>query len=517
MSSVLDSHYSTLEEFLESQRSPTLSRAELNFDSSDTPPPLVDAPDDFDSISSNVLSISDQPNSCRPVRPRIRPSLTDTLLIRELGPGYDPAIAAQAGIQLCCDEPETALEDRTPDSSHDHFSMISGNFNQDVYDTSDHQLLVQQALTASRRASEKLNDAMKFQHPQLTIQGGGNVVDYHTTNTTTHYLSHSSSRDKKRVSISITSLTTDEPSDSLEVSHLSIQGSPTNRRVDVLPSLKPSLPSLNIRKPSIPTTSQHDSIAQSPALSRYAISPQDFDPSQTLARIQSHPSPQSSHASPAEFKQTLPSLETALSSVTDVPSYNDPNSSISRRSPNHLSPFGRSPPAYPQTAQSVPLSPPRFSTNPASWRTLSNNSSNSAGSEHVSATGSNSASTPASSAPRHSPSNSAVTPQYHGSDHDSPGSEMTGPEDQSDESAQRSMSVSQGYTCPWPGCTAPPFQTQYLLNSHTNVHSNTRPHFCPVKDCPRGPGGQGFKRKNEMIRYVTHAHVSKTITKLIGR
>ncbi|KAJ9501594.1 hypothetical protein H2202_002555 [Exophiala xenobiotica] len=56
------------------------------------------------------------------------------------------------------------------------------------------------------------------------------------------------------------------------------------------------------------------------------------------------------------------------------------------------------------------------------------------------------------------------------------------------------------YPCTHEGCTAIPFQTQYLLNSHMNVHSDTRTHFCPVEECPRGPGGLGFKRKNEMIR-----------------
>jgi hypothetical protein len=56
------------------------------------------------------------------------------------------------------------------------------------------------------------------------------------------------------------------------------------------------------------------------------------------------------------------------------------------------------------------------------------------------------------------------------------------------------------YPCTHEGCTAIPFQTQYLLNSHMNVHSDTRTHFCPVEECPRGPRGLGFKRKNEMIR-----------------
>ncbi|KEQ85817.1 hypothetical protein M438DRAFT_344262 [Aureobasidium pullulans EXF-150] len=66
---------------------------------------------------------------------------------------------------------------------------------------------------------------------------------------------------------------------------------------------------------------------------------------------------------------------------------------------------------------------------------------------------------------------------------------------------QSSTSASAGFPCEYPGCTAPPFQTQYLLNSHANVHSSSRPHYCPVKGCPRGEGGKGFKRKNEMIRH----------------
>lgn len=57
------------------------------------------------------------------------------------------------------------------------------------------------------------------------------------------------------------------------------------------------------------------------------------------------------------------------------------------------------------------------------------------------------------------------------------------------------------FGCNYPGCTAPPFQTQYLLNSHANVHSSDRPHYCPVAGCPRAEGGKGFKRKNEMIRH----------------
>jgi hypothetical protein len=61
--------------------------------------------------------------------------------------------------------------------------------------------------------------------------------------------------------------------------------------------------------------------------------------------------------------------------------------------------------------------------------------------------------------------------------------------------------ISGSYTCTVHGCNAPSFQTQYLLNSHMNVHSSARPHYCLVKGCPRSEGGKGFKRKNEMIRH----------------
>jgi hypothetical protein len=57
------------------------------------------------------------------------------------------------------------------------------------------------------------------------------------------------------------------------------------------------------------------------------------------------------------------------------------------------------------------------------------------------------------------------------------------------------------FHCTFPRCSAPPFQTQYLLNSHANVHSSSRPHYCPVSGCARSEGGKGFKRKNEMIRH----------------
>lgn len=65
----------------------------------------------------------------------------------------------------------------------------------------------------------------------------------------------------------------------------------------------------------------------------------------------------------------------------------------------------------------------------------------------------------------------------------------------------------QTFKCSKIGCDAPPFQTEYLLSSHMAVHSNARPYFCPKSRCPRGLGGLGFKRKNEMTRLVLNAEI----------
>ncbi|KAG2416912.1 hypothetical protein HFD88_008129 [Aspergillus terreus] len=94
-----------------------------------------------------------------------------------------------------------------------------------------------------------------------------------------------------------------------------------------------------------------------------------------------------------------------------------------------------------------------------------------------------------------SPATSYPTPI----DHQTP----SGPCDRTpySQSSQPTVAPAGTYKCSHPGCNAAPFQTQYLLNSHAKVHSQDRPHFCPVEGCPRGFGGKGFKRKNEMIRH----------------
>ena len=129
----------------------------------------------------------------------------------------------------------------------------------------------------------------------------------------------------------------------------------------------------------------------------------------------------------------------------------------------------------------------------------------------------------------HSRTNTADTPQYSSaSDYNSANTETPSTDNSISTPATilDRMSIDGitnpqigGFRCAYPNCTAAPFHTQvsfqaflpynvqpliplkYLLNSHANVHSSNRPHYCSVKGCPRSEGGKGFKRKNEMIRH----------------
>lgn len=94
-------------------------------------------------------------------------------------------------------------------------------------------------------------------------------------------------------------------------------------------------------------------------------------------------------------------------------------------------------------------------------------------------------------------------PEYASPQTETPDSDQQGPSPATiaDRMSIDGLTNQATYVCTVAGCTAPPFQTQYLLNSHMNVHSSARPHYCPVPGCPRSEGGKGFKRKNEMIRH----------------
>ncbi|PYH65512.1 uncharacterized protein BO88DRAFT_348716 [Aspergillus vadensis CBS 113365] len=231
-------------------------------------------------------------------------------------------------------------------------------------------------------------------------------------------------------------------------------------------------------------------------------------PSEPTAQLPAlHPS-----ATASSVNHNLPSLSTALAGVTDVPppagagrlngSSFGPLPPVSSSSP----PVSRTDPVWEhQRLGQIPPPPPQVPPSPYSHLSP-------ASSKDMSAM-----SSPASQQAYWRPPIKAdityLTSTYETAPQTakSPATSYPTPTDQTPASTcDRSYNppthsngaVSTGtYKCRHPGCTAAPFQTQYLLNSHANVHSQDRPHFCPIAGCPRGPGGKGFKRKNEMIRH----------------
>jgi hypothetical protein len=268
-----------------------------------------------------------------------------------------------------------------------------------------------------------------------------------------------------------------------------------------LRSLNPALP-LKIRPPSQggeeeEEEGEDESIATSPALAKFAISAAEANPDSTLPAMQKSP-PRSASTHSPDGTQSLPSLKTTLSQIADTPIPEAPNgaspfSQNSVQSPNlarshHVAGNpGPSPRMYsnPSPASSkdiTSMSPPGCPNYPNYWRSTPKE-------------GSFSTASPASAAGLNQVT-SYPTPK-----------DIVSPESStSPQTLNGTLSASEPFTstafkCTHPGCTAQPFQTQYLLNSHANVHSSSRPHYCPIKTCSRSFGGKGFKRKNEMIRH----------------
>ncbi|EGO57542.1 hypothetical protein NEUTE1DRAFT_121942 [Neurospora tetrasperma FGSC 2508] len=180
-------------------------------------------------------------------------------------------------------------------------------------------------------------------------------------------------------------------------------------------------------------------------------------------------------------QQTLPSIRDSLG-VADLNQLSRP---IIERSP--LQPYPGSPPGFPTSLLSYTnhASPPQSASDPYRREPVSPyffSQGNGLQRPHDYASGSE----PSASDHSRSHMNASAT---------SPGSIA-------DRMSIDGLTSHTGtYVCKFQGCNAAPFQTQYLLNSHANVHSSARPHYCPVPGCSRGEGGRGFKRKNEMIRH----------------
>jgi hypothetical protein len=242
-----------------------------------------------------------------------------------------------------------------------------------------------------------------------------------------------------------------------------------------------------------------DSTPISPTLAKFAIGPSQADPNSILPAMQKSPPRSASTYSP-EGSQSLPSLQTTLSGLSD-PGINGIHApSPFPQSSGHSPQFVRHPTFSSQTTGPSPgtysqpspgMSPPGYPSHPSYWRRPPTEGSMSTPSTYE-------ASTPAS-IPGPSPAQSYPTPNVQ--DHRGSVDGSSTPQLLNGPLPPNGPFTSSTFKCTYSGCTAAPFQTQYLLNSHANVHSSNRPHFCPVPECPRGPGGKGFKRKNEMIRH----------------
>ncbi|BCR95678.1 uncharacterized protein AKAW2_20618A [Aspergillus luchuensis] len=282
---------------------------------------------------------------------------------------------------------------------------------------------------------------------------------------------------------------------------------------------EPRRPSIPVEEPALKEEQQQHTPPNIPHISHLFQDGKLPDPEQRLSKLLIAPSEPTAQlpalhpsATASSVNHNLPSLSTALAGVTDVPppagagrlngSSFGPLPPVSSSSP----PVSRTEPVWEhQRLGQIPPPPPQVPPSPYSHLSP-------ASSKDMSAM-----SSPASQQAYWRPPIKAdityLTSTYETAPQTakSPATSYPTPTDQTPASTcDRSYNppthsngaVSTGtYKCRHPGCTAAPFQTQYLLNSHANVHSQDRPHFCPIAGCPRGPGGKGFKRKNEMIRH----------------
>ncbi|KKZ62222.1 hypothetical protein EMCG_03360 [[Emmonsia] crescens] len=258
---------------------------------------------------------------------------------------------------------------------------------------------------------------------------------------------------------------------------------------------------------SQPRVRVKESVATSPTLRKYTISTSDCSAGETLPALQSRP--KSTSAKSPENSQNLPSIGDALKGPLG------PINGV----PQQIYSPGTGPP--PSQRRNIQEPPPRRHSEqyiPPPLTSASSSFLSPESSRDMSASLSPVACPPPPSywqqAVDKGPSYSH-SPGDHGSQFTS--SSSTGyptpielgnngtydspPTHPSGHTSSSGPLNSSGFKCNYPDCRAEPFQTQYLLNSHANVHSQNRPYYCPVKGCPRAEGGKGFKRKNEMKRH----------------
>ena len=455
-------------------QSPKLKPLKINYKREESPPPYL--PDSSSHSSSSSSSDSDRPNrpaqpggsrkrSKRRVKSRTRPSQGDAVLVSYLGNHNRPDIAQEVG--------QRPLNSASQSEAESDEEMVIAP----VIPAKDAAATAQAALSHLSTGDDRVRDGLTAQH--AIVDG----VKHALLSCVGRKHGHDGNVNKPL------------PAEDAAKDLLHLSSPKSTRPVPkVSTNLQPQ---------------QDDSLATSPNLAKFAITASESSNKETLPALQKSP-PRSSSTHSPEGSQSLPSLQTALGSqLVDSPMKNgSPYPPVSATSPTIARPALASGPS--------PYLPPSMGPSPSSYASMPTPSSKDS-----------STMSPPSCAPSHptywrnppksEPSYGAVSGSdgFTPSSTDSPSTVYTTPGGQ-----ERKMSIdgdrpallngplppngpfnSTGFKCTYPGCSAAPFQTQYLLNSHANVHSSNRPHYCPVKECPRGPGGKGFKRKNEMIRH----------------
>jgi hypothetical protein len=475
-------------------RSPQLEPIKPNYKPSATPPPFLPSSSSHSPESEeselDLARDAESGNQARRFRKRKKgrkrkhvPSQGDTVLISYLDPNR-PDIAQQAG-QTALNSASQSEDEESEEDDVEDMVVVRGTENGIHHTPSkDHlQAKAEAALAEADLAAVKEDDLemVDATPDQRSEEKRKNSEDSPTTNGVVN-----NGREAE------TSPDFAKPSPPSARSGFNLK--PPPRLLPPPPPIR-----TETARPTEERSPDEDSTPISPRIARYVINPSEPDPESVLPAMQKSP-PRSASTHSPEGSQSLPSLQTTLSGLSDhgingihAPSPFQTSSGHSPQLVRHPTfssqSTGPSPGAYSQPSPG--MSPPGYPSHPSYWRRPPTEGSMSTPSTHE-------ASTPAS-IPGPSPAQSYPTPNVQ--DHRGSVEGSSTPQLLNGPLPPNGPFTSSTFKCTYSGCTAAPFQTQYLLNSHANVHSSNRPHFCPVADCPRGPGGKGFKRKNEMIRH----------------
>jgi hypothetical protein len=411
-------------------RSPLLEPQTISYKPVESPPPFL--PDDS---SSSSLEASSPPaggpgkKSSKKRRKKTQPSLGDTVLISYLDPNR-PDIAKLAGEETINSASQSEAE---------------GSGDEEMGDPPNQP--------ASDQVSNAPNTLAKI--AQETLEKCDPPVTSHQERSRVPELAEVNGLNNSHVKKESSEVIDSKESDALDVLKGLSQGSPDGRRT---PKLKTTPEE---EKPG------EDSLATSPNIGRFTIPASEASPMQTLPAIQKSP-PRSASASSPGGTQSLPSLQTALAEQ-DVQM-------------NGTSPVARATYPLPLSGQSPPLNrgdrqiqahfpppqphapPPYAQLSPQSGKEMQGMSP--PGSTHPQLFRSSKPDTPFTPStvsdqqptPQSEGSNAYPTPIEHRMSIDT----ERPPHLNGAPIANGPFSPT-GFKCNYPGCTAAPFQTQYLL------------------------------------------------------